>query len=136
MNELTSKVTELATLQAQVDQMIAKLNEDLFRAVRDNPMEGVTKIPGDLNAGIVSISTILGTPGRNLSASYYLSESQAEAVKERISSCTGVEYVFKAVREMIADGKVRNVQNVIILNERTKDLIRQSELGQAALTII
>lgn len=136
MNELNAKVTELTALQTQIDHMIAKLNEELFGSVRDNPLEGVKQISGGLNAGVVSISTILGTPGRNLSASYYLSESQAEAVKERISRCTSVNYVFKAVREMITEGKVQNGQNVIMLNERTKDLIRQSALGQAALTII
>lgn len=96
--------------------------------IERTPVDGVRPVQGSDNAVRVGFSVVARSNGLIMSPRYYIPKEQAKAVREYIGKCRTIEEAASAVRHMVNEGKARNGDSDIPLNETTLRLLRSSEL--------
>ena len=72
---------EIRRAQDLLHKAMENLKKDVSKELGNTPhLEGVRPMEGSVRCGVVSFSAIAASPGRVLSARYYLQDCQAEAV--------------------------------------------------------
>ena len=134
---LAEKLQQVQQLENEISRMVDELKTQLVTAVAGQHLEGVKEIGCSGRVVSVSLSAITKTPGLNLSAEYYIPQSQADAINHRLAACKSSQQLCKAVREMIETGRVKQSgnSNYVYLNKETVRILRESELGQYVLGV-
>lgn len=127
---------KIKDLEAEVTAMKEKLIEELYQHIKDKPIPGVTKISDHPQIVTVKFSAL--SNGLNLTPEYYISEHQANAVKDRLNGCKTASSVCNAVKEMIEKKRIQKGKGwgeywSFYLNETTLSILRESELGKYAM---
>lgn len=72
---------EIRRAQDLLHKAMENLKKDVSKELGNTPhLEGVRPMEGSVRCGVVSFSAIAASPGRVLTARYYLQDCQAEAV--------------------------------------------------------
>lgn len=133
-------MTNMKALEEKIRCMTESLKQGLTEAVSKQRLEGAEplKTASGLYAASIRLSAIKRTPSLNLSAEYYLPQSQVNAVQHKLASCKTATQICKAVKDMLDEkrvcmgshkaGEVSN--NYTYLNEATLKILRDSELGK------
>lgn len=129
----SDKMTKMKELEREIYRMIDGLKADLSSAVGDQPFQGKMINDGSNGGpmiGIVRFSQL--SESKNWSPEYHFPAAQAKAVSKRLESCKSPSSICAAVKDMIAEKRVRlgGGNNVVFLNEETLKILRESEIGQ------
>lgn len=96
---------EIRRAQDLLHKAMENLKKDVSKELGNTPhLEGVRPMEGSVRCGVVSFSAIAASPGRVLTARYYLQDCQAEAVSsyllaDGISFDTFMERLGKCIAE-------------------------------------
>lgn len=126
---LKEEVKSLVDLEQKIKEKVLKINESLAQEISANPMEGVNVHEGKVLCATVSSKAIFGSPNMILEPSYYIPASQAQAVKARLENCRTIQSTCNAVKQMLDEKKVRIGTTVTRLNEKTLQVLKDSELA-------
>lgn len=119
--------TILAALKAEkrLHQQLEELKHSIYTDVKKGkPLTGVIVLKGSCIAS-VKFSTLSNSGNWLLTPSYYLQESQAEAVMSRLQGAETVTKLIKRLKEMVDDKEIRiSGTNVVKLNENTISILQ------------
>lgn len=129
----TEKMTQIKMLEDEISKVVDGLKADLAAAVGKQPFQG--KVINDGSNGGPLIGVVMFSQvarAKNWSPEYHFPVAQARAVSRKIESCKTPTAVCKAVKEMIAEKRVRmgSGNNFVPLNEETLKILQESEIGQ------
>lgn len=99
-NELTVAMQAEAYARELQEKLVASISDAVSKSV----MPGVKIEGSNPSHGIVSFSAISAVG--SLSSRTYLPDSQADAVKRKLSSCTTVTKTVERIEEMLSTRKV------------------------------
>lgn len=118
------KISEIRTLEEKILTVIEEVRDSVVKEVRDNPLPDVKQISASPRAAIVRLSTVQKYGGV-LSAEYYIPESQAELVRQRLDGVKTATEFTSRVRDMIDTNFVKVGTNKHMLNPRTVDVLKK-----------
>ncbi len=131
MNRLAEFGQQLMETQKKFLDMVESLKRSIYQDVMSSPMKGVASVQA--NIAVVRFSAIAENKMRSLAADYYIPKAQADAVCLKLYEYTTPEKISAVVKEMIETKRVTIGRDVTLLNDKTVQILRDSELGQFAL---
>lgn len=128
-----SLIEELNLIEKQAEDLRKEIIDKISTAVETTPLDGVTVLSKAPRAVSVKLSSVMTGPFI-LSPEYYIPESQAEAIRRKLSACQSTTALCAAVKEMIDTKKVRFSHNMhddaVMLNAQSLKILRESEIGK------
>ena len=125
---LKTLLSSYAEAERTVNEYTDKLISELKGHISETPAAGVTPVAGGIRAVTVPVSRAW----TNLTPEYWIPECQAEAVEKKLRSAATplqcLEWVLEMLRtKAVVCNKIRTP-----LNDKTVEIIRESELGRSA----
>ena len=126
-------LNELLEKEQEMQRMLESLKKGLADAVQNENSVFVPFKNASVRCGIVRLSDIMAN-NKIMSAEVYIPACQADAVMQKLDSCTTLAQLASRVREMIQTRVARFSQTrAIVLNKETLRILRESEIGQFAM---
>ena len=120
MENLNEKIAAVYKAEQKLATQTKELISEIITNIGDAKLDGVKPIKTNVRCAIVSFSTI-AQHKHNLSPTYYISEYQAEAIREKIGNFKSLTQVLSFVDEAIETGYVVIKGEKIILNIAVKE---------------
>lgn len=131
---LKEQMDNLSALLAQVNELLEALKKQLAEDISNEKLDGVSVKTGNsgLQFAIVSSRLLMGNPW---SPSFFIPRCQAEAIESRLRNTNTPDAIKQATLSMIKEKRVKLSRGeTIMLNGETISIIKNSELGQWALS--
>lgn len=110
--------------EEQAQRTLKEAVKAAILAVKDTPSEGVTITSTSPLCGTIRFSTIKGN-GLVLSPEFYLQESQARLVQNKLKKAKTVNQVLGSIKDMVDTGRVHVTGTTYQLNRTTIDVLKQ-----------
>lgn len=115
MNKLQEQISEVYAAEQKLLSQTKELIEEVITLLGNQQMDGVNTIPGSIQCATVKFST-LSNHRMNLSPTYYISDYQTKAIRDKIDNMTSITQLIKFVSEAIDNGYVMSKNEKILLN--------------------
>lgn len=115
MKTLKKKISAVYEAERNLMARTKELLVDIVDNINDTNMDGVTMIDGPIKCATVSFKTI-STHKTNLSPTFYISDYQIQALREKINSFTTLNEVKTFIDTALQDRHVKIKGEKIILN--------------------
>ena len=119
MESLNEKIAAVYAAEQQLAVQTKDLISEIITGIGNAHMDGVKPIKSNVRCATVSLSTIMQNKN-NLSPTYYISEYQAEAIRDKIGNLTSLTQVLNFVNEAVETGSVVIKGEKIVLNPAVK----------------
>ena len=119
MESLNEKIAAVYAAEQQLALQTKELISEIITGIGNAHMKGVKPVKSNVRCATVSFSTIMQNK-TNLSPTYYISEYQAEAIREKIGNFTSLKQVLNFVNEAVETGSVVIKGEKIVLNPAVK----------------
>lgn len=119
MESLNEKIAAVYAAEQQLAVQTKDLISEIITGISNTHMDGVKPIKSNVRCATVSLSTIMQNKN-NLSPTYYISEYQAEAIRDKIGNLTSLTQVLNFVNEAVETGSVVIKGEKIVLNPAVK----------------
>ena len=110
--------------EEQAQRTLKEAVKAAILAVKDTPSEGVTITSTSPLCGTIRFSTIKEN-GLVLSPEFYLQESQARLVQNKLEMAKTVNQVLGSIKDMVDTGRVHVTGMTYQLNRTTIDVLKQ-----------
>lgn len=110
--------------EEQAQRTLKEAVKAAILAVKDTPSEGVTITSTSPLCGTIRFSTIKEN-GLVLSPEFYLQESQARLVQNKLKKAKTVNQVLGSIKDMVDTGRVHVTGTTYQLNRTTIDVLKQ-----------
>lgn len=110
--------------EEQAQRTLKEAVKAAILAVKDTPSEGVTITSTSPLCGTIRFSTIKEN-GLVLSPEFYLQESQARLVQNKLEKAKTVNQVLGSIKDMVDTGRVHVTGMTYQLNRTTIDVLKQ-----------
>lgn len=115
---------DVTALEAQIGELIAEVRTAVVENVKNSPMDGVRPVSTSPRACVVSLSTVMKNK-LILTPEYYIQESQAALIEQKLTGLTTATALTKAVREMLDSKQVKIGTERHPLNPSTLGVLRK-----------
>lgn len=122
--KMDQEISKIQELENSIQKIIAKIKSEIRSEISDSAMEGITHISKSPRTCVVKLSTLRAN-NMTMSPEYYIPESQADLVEQKLSSAKTVTEMLKAINDMMSSGYVKIGQNRHKLNPKTIDVLRK-----------
>ncbi len=123
MEALNKQISEVYAAEQKLLCQTKALISDIVTSLGDQTMDGVTTIPGNVQCATVKFST-LAQHRTNLSPTYYISEYQINAIRDKMNNMTRITQLINFVNEAVDTGFIMLKNEKILLNPAiTKKLL-------------
>lgn len=121
---MNSKIKEAMKKEKEIVELVNSAKENLCEKISNaDTMEGVERISASPRCVSVSFKTLASNG--SWSPSTYIPETQAQAVKDSLSSVKTAKGFQNKVEEMLTTGKVKVKGETITLNSKTKEILEE-----------
>jgi hypothetical protein len=124
MNVLDQKISDVFAAEQKLSEQVRELIGDIISNLRSQKMEGVAPIQGTLQCAVVNFSTI-AKHKNNLSPTYYISDYQIAAIKEKLTSMVTLKQLYNFLHDALENGYVVCKNEKIILNPAIKTRLEE-----------
>jgi hypothetical protein len=115
MENLNKQISEVYAAEQKLLNQTKKLIEEVITILGSQQMDGVTAIPGSVQCATVKFST-LANHRTNLSPTYYISDYQTKAIRDKMDSMTSITQLIKFINEAVENGHIMSKTEKILLN--------------------
>ena len=109
-------------IQTELDAIKDRIIEDVQKQVLKNPLPGVTQLSS--RAATVSLSSITTSKTMSLSARYYSSDAQANAVMKKLETCKTVATFVSTLEDMVEKQAIHLKDGSFPLNTSTLSVLK------------
>lgn len=115
---------EVKALETRIAKLVEEVRNAVVEDVRNTPMEGVKPVSASPRACVVKLSTIM-SHRCIMSPEYYIQESQAALVEQKLANLTTATALTNAIHEMIANKSVKIGSDRHPLNDSTITVLQR-----------
>ena len=101
MQDFQKKLEKAYAAEQALAAEVKELIVEIVNSVSDSKLSGVKYQKDNPICATVSLSTVMSNGGLNLSQTYYISEYQASAIREKLSNMHSLRQVFSFIDECV-----------------------------------
>lgn len=117
-------INEVCSLEKQISELVAEIRNKIVDDVRSTQMEGVRHVSSSPHVCVVKLSTI-SKNNSILAPEYYLQDSQADLISQKLASITTASALMKTVQDIIDSRSVKIGANRHTLNPATLSVLQR-----------